>query len=218
LTAHRGSVVNVTGGVVLDVTVRAGGVVNVTGGVWGEPLEGQPPVGRVSLEAGSELHLVGAAFALDGEPIAGLAPGATVVLEFDPLGYFYQHLSGAWLDGAPFAMWLTGMSWSPQPEWIEGPPLAVTLTIPSLADWDGNRLVDDGDLTVWQSAFGTMPPDMPGHDGAALLRWQREATFGGPRPLVEAVPEPAASLLAALATGWAAAAGQRRQRGRRRGR
>jgi hypothetical protein len=84
-------------------------------------------------------------------------------------------------------------------------------------DFDGNELVDGGDLSQWLADFGgdgsSSDADGDGDaDGADFLMWQRQAGMGvPPSPQTAGVPEPAAAWLAAVAV----AAGGLRVRRRR---
>src|SRR5690606_913023 len=86
---------------------------------------------------------------------------------------------------------------------LEGVVVAKRVGLPPiLGDFDGNRIVDSGDLTQWRGDFGlNADSDADGDgdtDGVDFLIWQREA-FSAPAAFVAApVPEPSGALLAAL--------------------
>ena len=73
------------------------------------------------------------------------------------------------------------------------------ITIPG--DFDGNGVVDDGDLTIWEGAYGvTDAGDADGDldtDGADFLIWQQAFTgdLSPPLSALSAVPEPASVVL-----------------------
>ncbi len=70
------------------------------------------------------------------------------------------------------------------------------------SDFDGNGLVDAGDLAHWQSNFGATGSDADGDndtDGNDFLLWQQQ--LGATQPLASqthAIPEPATATLALL--------------------
>jgi hypothetical protein len=85
------------------------------------------------------------------------------------------------------------------------------------ADFNGDRVVDQGDLAMWQAAFGTSgsgDADEDGDtDGDDYLVWQRQVgTAPPPAPFMAAVPEPGALGLATVAAAGAIAARRRRAR------
>ncbi|QDT72148.1 matrixin family metalloprotease [Lacipirellula limnantheis] len=82
------------------------------------------------------------------------------------------------------------------------------------ADFNHDNVVDDDDLAIWKTGFGTtlavdpMTGDADGNgaiDGADLLVWQRESSTGaGTSTAVATVPEGSALTLALVAAGVAA--------------
>jgi hypothetical protein len=101
--AHRGSVVNISGGSLEELTAGQGSVVNITGGTLGGYADTDSVV--FSLIAGSTLHITGSDFLLGGELIEGLAPGSSIVLDWNNLAYS-SYLTGRLADGSPFDAYL----------------------------------------------------------------------------------------------------------------
>jgi hypothetical protein len=68
------------------------------------------------------------------------------------------------------------------------------------SDFNGNRIVDGGDLFTWRGAFGASNlGDTDGDydtDGADFLAWQRQLGAGPPGTVTfQAIPEPSAAAL-----------------------
>jgi hypothetical protein len=120
-TAHHGSIINVTGGEFESgVKAGSGSVVNIAGGDLGNSID---------LQRGSEVNFFGTEFLLDGEPVAGLASGQTVTLD-----YAGGVLSGALLDGTPLLMWLEGIYPQPSSSPPDSPKVTLTLASPPVPE------------------------------------------------------------------------------------
>jgi hypothetical protein len=70
-----------------------------------------------------------------------------------------------------------------------------------MGDFDGDGVVDGGDLAEWGAGYGgdNSAGDADGDgraDGADFLMWQRQVGMGAPAPQSASVPEPALSVLA----------------------
>lgn len=191
--AHRGSVVNIVGGSIPEIVTRAGSVVNISGGRLGEYYEGEFYYnGDIDVELGSELHVTGTDFYLDGNPIEGLEPGESVMLEWDDQSYLSFSLQANLQDGSPFKTWVDRLSYGRVDDLQAGDVFTLRLTAALPGDFDGNELVDAADLAKWQTRFGE------NGGGSSFLGWQRE--FGTPNATSAQtqVPEPASWLMLAV--------------------
>jgi hypothetical protein len=90
-----------------------------------------------------------------------------------------------------------------------------------IGDFDGDGVVDGGDLTAWTAGYGGDAPvgDADGDsdsDGTDFLAWQRQVGMGAPptspTPQIGSVPEPATGLLLIAAAAALAAAGRVQRR------
>jgi hypothetical protein len=193
LEAHRGSVVNISGGTVPAIVARSGSTVNITGGTLDDVFDGELHIGRITLESESELHLTGTDFWLDGNPIEGLAPGTSVVLEWNDPSYFAITLDGTLADRSPFSAWITGLhAWNGTEE-----QFAITLTATVPGDFDGNLVVDAADYTIWRDNLGGK------YDADDYLIWRNAYGWTASREaLSRPVPEPstAVTLLCVVAS------------------
>jgi hypothetical protein len=192
LEAHRGSVVNMSGGVLRNLVARAGSTVNVTGGMMGEMLYGDYLLAQVTLEGGSQLHLTGTEFRLEGEPVAGLEPGSSVVLQLDAKQWFDTNLEGTLADGSPLRMYIVNYTYD-SAEWQHVGTLAITFTATMPGDFDGNLVVDAADYTVWRENLGGK------YDADDYQNWR--SNFGWRASSLQVsppVPEPSAAAVLAM--------------------
>ena len=169
---------------------RAGSTINITGGVWGESIAGDSDYGHIWLERGSELHLTGTDFLLDGHPIKGLEPGTAVVLEWMDQKYVDVWLTGRLLDGSPFSADISTLPWSSPADWQSDGALAITLTAALPGDFDGNHIVDATDLAIWQTQYGSTVNGSPLRKGSDFLNWQRSFGTGTSTLADTQIPEP----------------------------
>lgn len=88
-----------------------------------------------------------------------------------------------------------------------GDVVLQALSVEMQGDFDGNGVVDGGDLALWRAGYGTngaashAQGDANGDgsvDGADYLVWQRQNGSTGNPPATANVPEPASALLLAL--------------------
>jgi hypothetical protein len=126
IRADFGSIVDISGGMVGEVSA-AGSNVNVTGGIFGEYFEGEYRSGRITLEPGSQLHVTGTEFLLNGSPVEGLEEGSSMVLVLDKPPYHFFSLDARLLDGSPFAAYIEA-SLIPI-DWQLDEPATITLTL-----------------------------------------------------------------------------------------
>jgi hypothetical protein len=195
--AHRGSNVNISGGNVLGITARSGSTVNITGGTIGTAIDGVLPWGQISLEAGSELHITGTDLQLDGNPIEGLEPGATVNLRRDDHPYLSTALSGTLADGSPLLLYISNYPQWDSAGWQYGEPAAVTLTAMLPGDFDGNLVVDAADYTVWRDNLGSKYS--AGHYAIWRSAFGQTAMRDSVSPQV---PEPSTAVMLFCVVGW----------------
>jgi hypothetical protein len=106
---------------------------------------------------------------------------------------------------------LSGAAWDTSQLYVNG---TLKVVAPGgSGDFDGNGVVDSGDLNGWKGGFGTngsatrQQGDADGDgdvDGADFLAWQRGVGQSGSTPVAASVPEPCSALLmlAALARVW----------------
>jgi len=77
------------------------------------------------------------------------------------------------------------------------------LLTPVSADFNGDEVVNGGDLDEWEAAYGVDDGADANHDGVSdgrdFLIWQRQTSPGSPLAASEAVPEPSAFALYLLA-------------------
>jgi hypothetical protein len=77
-----------------------------------------------------------------------------------------------------------------------------TLALGLTADFDNNDVVNEGDLTVWESSFGVddlADADNDGDsDGADFAEWQRQFGDAAATPASAAIPEPSGAALILL--------------------
>lgn len=131
LEIHRGGVVNLAGGMLDRVAIRSGGLMTVTGGTIGDHGEENYYAGRIAMERGSELHVFGSNLTFMGDPIEGLEPGGSVVLDTsdeEALIYGNMFFSGTLLDGSPFDFTIALYPWNGPYDWALGGPFTVRLT------------------------------------------------------------------------------------------
>jgi hypothetical protein len=142
LEAHRGSIVNITGGVVGSaITADGGSVLNISGGLGGYPNY------NFGAAAGSEVHLFGYSFFLDGVAIANLVPGMAL-----PIAARNVALSGTLADGSAFTFYLDTFAYS------NSFSLDALLTVTSVlyGDYNGDGIVDTSDYVVWRRGLETV--------------------------------------------------------------
>jgi hypothetical protein len=194
--AFYGSVVNVTGGYfgaeseeesAGDFTAHRGSVVNISGGSFGSKLHAA---------AGSEVHLIGSAFFLDGMPIAGLVPGETLEIKTrEGLFDYNKLLTGILLDGSEFNFRLSSSGYdSSYSDYFDANAI-LTVTLVLTADLNGDNVVSPIDLARWKTSFaasaaGDSDGDLDS-DGADFLAWQRQLGGHVAAAETELVPEPA---------------------------
>jgi hypothetical protein len=185
-------------------------VVNISGGTFSFGFHA---------EAGSEVHLVGSSFLIDGAPIAGLAPGQTMEIT-NRADRYESHglLSVVLLDGSLFELNLTDEQFydSPYVDYVDrNARLTVTLVLNS--DFNGDGAVDSSDLSEWKTGFATSAAgDSNANfdtDGADFLTWQRQ--FGSRLAATSPAPEPPARILVMAAALGIASRGRGGLRNRR---
>jgi hypothetical protein len=194
---------NVTGDVVITggslssgFNIFEGGSILLAGGLLPGSTSTTPDF---DASAGSEIHIYGTEFLLNGEAIPGLDYGDTLTIQQRG-----SVLSGVLLDGSSFELELeirTDPSCCTRPNYIDRDALlTITKLIPG--DHDRNGAVDATDLADWSTSFGV---DAIGDadfdsdsDGRDLLIWQRNLGRGVVSP-VAAVPEPALVVQLAVA-------------------
>jgi hypothetical protein len=159
-------------------------VVNLSGGAIGE---------RLSAIAGSEFHLFGSSFLLDGVAIANLVAGQMFVISDRDVT-----LSGRLADGSTFSFRLDSNTFG-WPDYFDSNAL-LTVTSILYGDYNGNGAVDMGDYVVWRNSFGsTTNLAADGNrngliDQADYSFWKSRfgATTGGNMlPVAGRAPEPA---------------------------
>ncbi|MEO0530928.1 MAG: hypothetical protein AAF266_10200, partial [Planctomycetota bacterium] len=200
--------VDITGGEFgSNLLVRETGNVTISGGVFGDflgvagggtvTLRGGTPGDFFQLNDGSQLDVVGSNFQIDGLPIDGLDDAGDQTIITDRGGV----LTGTLLDGSPFDLSLSDVI-SPFNEYVH-PNATLRLTMALEGDYNADGIVGTDDLSMYQSTFGTTVPAGTGADGngdgvvnAADYTIWRDAFES-----VEttSIPEPMASVLAALA-------------------
>lgn len=205
--AFHGSAVTITGGSfgetseyrhTSDFTAHNGSVVNISGGSF-EP--------GFHAAAGSDVHLVGSAFFLNGMPIPGLLPGHTLEIAARDTWLAYTILSGVLLDGSEFSFRLNSEdSSSAHSDYFHVDSL-LTVTQVLTADFNGDDVVNASDLARWKTSFAaSVVGDSDGDldsDGADFLAWQRQLGGHVAPTTTEIVPEPATmSLCKAMAIGF----------------
>jgi hypothetical protein len=194
--AFHGSVVNVTGGSfgersefrqTSDFTAHSGSVVTISGGSFGPGLHAA---------AGSEVHLVGAAFFLNGLPVEGLTPGQTLEITTRGARFDYETmLTGILLDGSEFSFHLNSDPSDnyPYSDYFDA-DARLTITQVLTADFNGDGVVDANDLGGWTTSFAAgAAGDSDGDldtDGADFLAWQRQLGGDAAAGMAERVPEP----------------------------
>jgi hypothetical protein len=198
-----GGVVNVTGGSIGEGINVLGAELNISGGTIGARLfavsdfatstnaivnvSGGTFAGSVQASIGSEFHLLGTEFLLDGIEIPGLVMDEPFTVTDRNVT-----LSGVLADGTPFDFDLNTQNAFNQDFFHHQALVTVTLVEPSAfaADLDNDNDVDGHDFLLIQSSN----PSLFG---------QWESQFGARRqvaPVVREVPEPSAILLVLLVT------------------
>jgi len=194
--AFYGSVVTITDGSfgetseyrhTSDFTAHNGSVVTISGGSFGPGFHAA---------AGSEVHLVGAAFFLNGLRVEGLIPGQTLEITTRGARFDYETmLTGILLDGSEFNFHLNG---DPSDNYPDSDYFDVdarlTVTQVLTADFNGDGVVDANDLSGWASSFpagavGDSDGDLD-TDGADFLAWQRQLGGNAAAGAADRVPEP----------------------------
>lgn len=164
LEVHRGGLVNLSGGEIANLSIRGGAKVNITGG--GIKSENYPSV--VSMEADSELHIVGTDFLFGNDHVEGLEPGGSVMLDWSELSRNYTPLHATLSDGSTFSVYFEAISSYNYTLWEREGPRTIVLTAVLPADLDANRLVDGDDFLAWQqNGLGNELTDWRANYGAA---------------------------------------------------
>ena len=96
---------------------------------------------------------------------------------------------------------------------------SFSISLPAIGDFNGNGVVNGGDLAIWRSGYGTQSgasftdgdDDGDGDvDGTDFMNWQRNQGHGSSLTAVSNIPEPATLILFLFSLGYASALVYRR--------
>ena len=125
-----------------SLTAKSGSIVNLLGGLT---YDADSYVSySLQADAGSEVHLFGYYFRLNGEEIDGLIPGRTLTLTARSVS-----LSGRLADDSPFRIYLQGDS-------SFHDDALLTITSLSYGDYNNDGVVDAADYVVIRQGMGSL--------------------------------------------------------------